>query len=380
MSEEKYKKAARIIVKAGFLPFPISDTLLEILKILINENELDLIFAFKRQVSQTMEQLKKSSKMDENEIIKKVESLANKGLIFDQPSSRGIMVYRLLPLLNVGVFEYTFMKKLEYSEKEKKFALLFEKLFDEYKELVQDNYDTIIPFLQTMPPVDRTIPIVEKNVEGKDIQILINEELEVPMEEVILAQNVEEIINKFDDIAVGYCYCRHHKDLLGDSCKINAPRENCFTFGKSARFTTKQGFARMVTKEEALKILREAEENGLVHKAFHPHSDISKAEASICNCCTCCCETFDQFRKGALPIINVTNYLSCVNPDLCIGCGTCIEKCPIGAMSLNDDNIAEVNESNCIGCGVCAHFCPETAISLLEGRRTVYIPPPRLKS
>ncbi|GAJ16365.1 unnamed protein product, partial [marine sediment metagenome] len=50
------------------------------------------------------------------------------------------------------------------------------------------------------------------------------------------------------------------------------------------------------------------------------------------------------------------------------------------AISLNDDNIAEVNESNCIGCGVCAHFCPETAISLIEGRRTVYIPPPRLKS
>ncbi|GAH96733.1 unnamed protein product, partial [marine sediment metagenome] len=33
---------------------------------------------------------------------------------------------------NVGVFEYTFMKKLEFSEKEKKFAILFEKLFDEY--------------------------------------------------------------------------------------------------------------------------------------------------------------------------------------------------------------------------------------------------------
>lgn len=380
MSEEKYKKAARIIVKAGFLPFPISDTLLEISKLLINENELDLIFAFKRQVSQTMEQLKKSSKMDEPEIIKNIESLAKKGLIFDQPSSKGVMVYRLLPLLNVGVFEYTFMKKLEYSEKEKKFAILFEKLFEEYNEFVQDNYDSIVPFLQSMPPVDRTIPIVEKNVEGKDIEISVNEELEAPQEEVLLAQNVEEIINKFDDIAVGYCYCRHHKDLLGDSCKINAPRENCFTFGKSARFTTKQGFARMVTKEEAIKILREAEEHGLVHKAFHPHSDIYKAETSICNCCTCCCETFDLFRKGTLPIINVTNYLSCVNPDLCIGCGTCIEKCSLGAISLNDENIAEVNDSYCIGCGVCAHFCPETAISLLEGRRTVYIPPPRLKS
>ncbi|GAG88885.1 unnamed protein product, partial [marine sediment metagenome] len=102
---------------------------------------------------------------------------------------------------NVGVFEYTFMKKLEYSEKEKKFAILFEKLFDEYKEFVQENYDTITPFLKTMPPVDRTIPIVEKNIEGKDIQISINKELEVPKEEVLLAQNVEEIINKFDDIA-----------------------------------------------------------------------------------------------------------------------------------------------------------------------------------
>lgn len=380
MSEEKYKKAARIIVKTGMLPIPVSDTLIEILKLLIDEDDLDFISAFKHKYSQTMEQLKQSSKLDETEILKHIEPLAKLGFIFNQPNRQGVMVYRLLPLFNVGAFEYAFMRKLEYSEKEKKLGELFKKLFEEFQEFVQSNYNTIVPFFQKSPPVDRTIPIVGQNVEGKDIEIKINEELEVPQEEILLSQNVRDIIDKFDDIAVGHCYCRHHKDVMGKPCKIDASRENCFTFGKSARYTSEQGFARMVSKEEALKILKEAEEGGLVHKAFHPHSDITKDETSICNCCPCCCDTFNLFKEGTFAMNNATNFLSSVNHELCSGCGTCEEKCPTGAISLNDDNLAEVNESYCIGCSVCAHFCPETAISLLEGRRTVYIPPPQLKS
>jgi phage tail tape-measure protein len=65
MSEEKYKKAANIILKAGSLPLPVNDTLVEILKLLLSEEELDFINAFKRKTSQTMEQLIKSSKQSE---------------------------------------------------------------------------------------------------------------------------------------------------------------------------------------------------------------------------------------------------------------------------------------------------------------------------
>ncbi|HEY0088875.1 MAG TPA: hypothetical protein VGB37_08530, partial [Candidatus Lokiarchaeia archaeon] len=128
MSEEtnkKYKNVAQIIIKNGILPFPISETLLEILKFFITPEDLDFLLAFKRKASQTMDELIKSSKMTESEILEKVESLAKKGLIFNQPSSAGIMVYRLLPIFTVGLFEYTFMKKLEFSEKEKKLAELF---------------------------------------------------------------------------------------------------------------------------------------------------------------------------------------------------------------------------------------------------------------
>ena len=67
-----------------------------------------------------------------------------------------------------------------------------------------------------------------------------------------------------------------------------------------------------------------------------------------------------------------------VDWDLCIGCGTCDEKCPMDAITL-EDNIAMINEDRCIGCGICAHHCPEGAMTLNRtGLRNVFVPPPRL--
>jgi heterodisulfide reductase subunit A-like polyferredoxin len=81
---------------------------------------------------------------------------------------------------------------------------------------------------------------------------------------------------------------------------------------------------------------------------------------------------------GVTAMINSTNYLSYIDKNKCIGCGTCMEKCPIDAIESDENNKAERNADWCIGCGICAHFCPENAISLLEGMRKVFIPPPRL--
>ncbi len=379
MSEDKYRKAARTIVKAGFLPLPINDTMIKLLKLMVNEEQLDFIMGFKRKTSQTMEELKKNTKMSEDEIKNNVKKLAKKGFLFNQPNSQGIMVYRLMPLIMVGAFEYTFMKKLQFSEENKEIADLFAQLFDELSDFIQTNYDTILPIFQRMPPFDRTIPIITNNIEGKEIQISINTELEIPEEKIVTTQNVKDLIEKFDEIAVGHCFCRHHQDLLSNPCKQTNLRENCFTFGKSARYVVEQGFGRRISKDEANILLKKSEEDGLVHKAWHPHSDISKAETSICNCCKCCCGIFDWWRQGSTAMINSTNYLSYIDKEKCIGCGTCMEKCPVDAIEGDDNNKAERNADWCIGCGVCAHFCPENAISLLEGRRTVFVPPPRLR-
>ncbi len=372
--DDKYREVGHVIGQAGGTPLPVTDTLVKLLKYFISEDELDFILSFREKKSQTMEQLKESSGLSEEEIHEKVKGLASRGVIFNQPNRKGVMVYRLLPLLNVGTFEYTFMGKVEHNERNKQISSLFDQLFDEMNEAISQNYDSIASSLESAPPVDRTVPITENTSTGERIKIVVDEAVEESADRILPTSEVTGLIEKFDDIAVGHCFCRHHKDLSGEPCRQTDLRETCFTFGKSARYTSEQGFARMVSKEEAMDILKKAEADGLVHKAFHPNFDISKEETSVCNCCKCCCGNSPE--NMFVPISNATNFLAVIDPELCTGCGTCVEYCHTGAAYLGDDGIADRDESLCIGCGVCASLCPENAISLQEGEtRIVRIEP-----
>jgi len=374
-TDDKYRKTAEAINAAGGTPLPVTDTLIEILKLLIAEDELDFIIAFRDKRSQTLQQLLESTGLGEAEIKQRTAALARRGIIFDQPNRKGIVVYRLLPLINVGIFEYMFMKKLERSERDREVADLFTRLFGEIRDLIQANYDPILASLDQWLPVDRTVPALDGTESGEPVTIQIDQTIEAPVDRVLPAQKVEEIIAKFDEIAVGHCFCRHHKDMMNSPCKQTKKRENCFTFGKSARYTSSQGFSRLVSRDEALKILRQAEQDGLVHKAYHPNFDVSKEETSICNCCKCCC--LQSVANLIAPTVNTTNYLARVDPELCAGCGLCVEHCHTNAITVNADSKAEHVDSLCIGCGLCATHCPQNAVSLFAGERIVRIPPSR---
>lgn len=378
--EQKFKKAAGIISSAGMVPFAITDTLMEIVRFYLDEDDTVFInTAFDGAKSLSLDQLKEKTGLSEKEVAVKAEALAKKGMIFNQPNSKGVMVYRLLPLILVGAFEYTFMTKLpEVKEREplEKIAKLYHTLLGELRDNMQRNYDNLLPIFEQQPPVDRTVAVRTTENGGT---IAINKAVEAE-DTVLPAQTVEEIVSKYDDIAVGYCFCRNYNTVLGHDCESNSPNEVCFTFGKSARHTVAQGFARAVSKEEALAIMKQAEEAGLIHKAFHNGFNVNRDENSICNCCKDCCDTFTLWRNGATPMVNSTNYLSLINADACTGCGICVDRCPVDAVSLNSDSVAVREEEYCIGCGICARFCPEDAISLQEGMRRVYVPPPRLRA
>ena len=57
-------------------------------------------------------------------------------------------------------------------------------------------------------------------------------------------------------------------------------------------------------------------------------------------------------------------------PGRCKGCGICITKCPVAALSPSNDlgvfatPIPQVDLERCIGCGNCRNFCPDSAISI----------------
>ncbi len=67
--DRKYQSAAQAIIKAGGMPLPINDTLLKLLRFYINEDDLDFVISFAKSKSQTMEQLKGSSGLTEDQIL-----------------------------------------------------------------------------------------------------------------------------------------------------------------------------------------------------------------------------------------------------------------------------------------------------------------------
>jgi heterodisulfide reductase subunit A len=57
--------------------------------------------------------------------------------------------------------------------------------------------------------------------------------------------------------------------------------------------------------------------------------------------------------------------VSQISASFCTGCKTCIDVCPYGAISFDEDRrISVVNEVLCHGCGSCAAACPSGAASL----------------
>lgn len=61
-------------------------------------------------------------------------------------------------------------------------------------------------------------------------------------------------------------------------------------------------------------------------------------------------------------VITPSDFKALVDPDMCLGCGTCQEVCPADAITV--EGIAEVDSKRCIGCGHCVDQCPQGALAL----------------
>jgi len=142
--------------------------------------------------------------------------------------------------------------------------------------------------------------------------------------------------------------------------------------GFYADYYIELGMGRKITQEEALGILEMAEEAGLVHQ-FADSLD----PGAICNCCPDCCGDLRILRMiPNAAALAISNHFAQVDSDLCNGCETCVDRCPMDAVSLGEDQTADINLDRCIGCGLCVKTCPTEAMMLVSKPEETRSEPP----
>jgi Na+-translocating ferredoxin:NAD+ oxidoreductase subunit B len=194
-----------------------------------------------------------------------------------------------------------------------------------------------------MPQV-RTVPVGES----------------IPVENhVIPYERAEELVRRHTHFAVRNCVCRQQRAAIGKGC--GKPMETCLSFDSAAQTTVFNGRGRSITLDEALAVLKQADRAGLVLQPAN-----SKDPPFICACCGCCCGVLRGLKLHEKPADLVSNaYIAHFDAELCIGCGACVERCQMDALSQSDD-LAALEPERCIGCGLCVSTCASGALNLVR--------------
>jgi len=178
---------------------------------------------------------------------------------------------------------------------------------------------------------------------------------------------VRDLARQKDSIMVAECICRKEQGLLGHECE--KPHETCIRFGMVADYCVENRMGRPITTEECLEIIDGAEEHGLVLMTTNCEDIVN-----VCSCCSCCCAVLKSLKALPEPAKHaVSSFRSWIDPDVCRLCGTCLERCPMEAITKGQD-FSSIDGSRCIGCGLCVNSCPENAISL-EAKPETATPP-----
>ena len=144
-------------------------------------------------------------------------------------------------------------------------------------------------------------------------------------------ERISHYLDKYDRFSVSPCSCRASRTSIGDGCG-HLDEDMCIQMGKGAEHYIRSGRAREITREQALEIIKRAEENGLMHDMVNIEEP--GESAAICNCCACACFGLRVgLMYGARDAIR-SNYVAEVDEAKCVACGQCVETCPGNALKL----------------------------------------------
>ena len=216
-----------------------------------------------------------------------------------------------VPLFVPGSAEYTNMNE-ELIDRHPELAMFFERM--------------------TFLPLEHVTAMVPPGGGGIGMHV-------IPVEKAISMENqsidIEHIsywLKKYEGhIGASICSCRYGRKKLDEGCADDY-HDWCIGVGDMADYCRETGRGHDITYDEAMEILKRAEDNGYVHQVTN--IDGEGKIFAICNCNVKICNALRTSQLFNTPNMSRSAYVAKVEPEKCVACGRCVEYCPAGAVKL----------------------------------------------
>lgn len=326
-----------------------SDESIDLFVSLFSEDEAQAMLQMPYGQMFTAAEFAGTSGRDEQECLEICDNLADRGLLFRAWRS-GVPYFHQVPLVAHGVKEYNVARYYE----------------DGYVDYVGGwGVPSSERRLTAGSPQYRAMPV----------------NLDVVGDERILAlEDWQKVIDRAEVISLAPCICRMHKarkageevPALGSeelksymSTVCGHKMETCLSFGEEAEYYIERGVGRQITKEEARQLLSDNVEAGMI-----VNGSFTRGTETICSCHGDCCSVMGSYLAVGVDALrdtplynNISDYELRWDCDACIGCGACANRCPMGAIEMDEDNHPSVT-GVCVRCGQCGTVCPAHARTL----------------
>lgn len=282
------------------------------LDMLLTDEQAEVALKMKRRVPRTLDDMVKLTGMERDHVEKIMEDMSRLGVVeYNWENEKHEKQY-ILPMFVPGSAEFTNMNA---------------KLLEEHPEM--GRFFERMSFL----PLTKVTPMVPPGGAGIGMHV-------IPVEKAIEMENtsvpVEHIshwLDKYDGkYAKSPCSCRRSRKTFDEGC-ADDPEGWCIAVGDMADYVveTEKG-GEYVTREEALDIFKQAEENGFVHQITN--IDGENKIFAICNCNVNVCYALRTSQLFNTPNMSRSAYVAHVEKEKCVACGRCVEFCPAGAVTL----------------------------------------------
>ena len=199
---------------------------------------------------------------------------------------------------------------------------------------LMDRHPELAMFFERMTflPLEKITPMVPMGGSGIGMHV-------IPVEKAISMENqsvdIEHLsywLKRYEGhLGVGICSCRYGRKKLDEGCADDY-RDWCIGVGDMADYCRETGRGHDITYDEAMAILRKAEDHGFVHQVTN--IDGEGKIFAICNCNVKICNALRTSQLFNTPNMSRSAYVAEVDPNNCVACGRCVEYCPAGAVKL----------------------------------------------